>query len=279
MKVFFKNNKKRILKILAVIVIIMIAATVWYEIPVTEHITIRGEGKIDYPIRFALVTDLHSCYYGKNQSQLIKMIDKEKPDAILMSGDIFDDRLGQKNAQIFIEGVADRYPCFYVTGNHEFWSKKEDEVKEFLKSKGVTVLEGNARDININGNDIDICGVDDPTYMAESKWLERLDGADRESSPEKYRVLLSHRPEKVEVYEKYNFDLILCGHAHGGQWRIPFTKRGVAAPNQGLLPAYVDGLYDLDNGSEMIVSRGLARERMPYPRFFNHPEVVIIDIG
>ena len=78
---------------------------------------------------------------------------------------------------------------------------------------------------------------------------------------------------------KYDFDLILCGHAHGGQWRIPFTKRGVAAPNQGLLPAYVDGLYDLDNGSKMIVSRGLARERMPYPRFFNHPEVVIIDIG
>ncbi|MBR4358350.1 MAG: metallophosphoesterase [Butyrivibrio sp.] len=279
MKVFFRNNKKKLLKLLAVIAIVMIAATIWYEVPVTEHITISGEGKIGSSVRFALVTDLHSCYYGKDQSQLIKMIDKEKPDAILMSGDIFDDRLGQKNARIFIEGVADRYPCFYVTGNHEFWSKKEDEMKEFLASKGVTVLEGNARNISINGNDIDICGVDDPTYMTESEWEERLDRADKESNSGNYRILLSHRPEKVEVYEKYNFDLILCGHAHGGQWRIPFTKRGVAAPNQGLLPAYVDGLYDLDNGSEMIVSRGLARERMPYPRFFNHPEVVIIDIG
>ena len=279
MKAFFRNNKKKLLKLLTVIAIVMIAATIWYEVPVTEHITISGEGKIGSPVRFALVTDLHSCYYGKEQSQLIRMIDKEKPDAILLSGDIFDDRLGQKNARIFIEGVADRYPCFYVTGNHEFWSKKEDEMKEFLASKGVTVLEGNARNISINGNDIDICGVDDPTYMTESEWEERLDGADKESNSGNYRILLSHRPEKVEVYEKYNFDLILCGHAHGGQWRIPFTKRGVAAPNQGLLPAYVDGLYDLDNGSEMIVSRGLARERMPYPRFFNHPEVVIIDIG
>ena len=278
MKAFFRNNKKKLLKLLAVIAIVMIAATIWYEVPVTEHITISGEGKIGSPVRFALVTDLHSCYYGKDQSQLIRMIDKEKPDAILLSGDIFDDRLGQKNARIFIEGVADRYPCFYVTGNHEFWSKKEDEVKEFLASKGVTVLEGNARNISINGNDIDICGVDDPTYMTESEWEERLDRADKESNSENYRILLSHRPEKVEVYEKYNFDLILCGHAHGGQWRIPFTKRGVAAPNQGLLPAYVDGLYDLDNGSEMIVSRGLARERMPYPRFFNHPEVVIIEM-
>ena len=279
MKAFFRNNKKKLLKLLTVIAIVMIAATIWYEVPVTEHITISGEGKIGSPVRFALVTDLHSCYYGKDQSQLIRMIDKEKPDAILLSGDIFDDRLGQKNARIFIEGVADRYPCFYVTGNHEFWSKKEDEVKEFLASKGVTVLEGNARNISINGNDIDICGVDDPTYMTESEWEERLDGADKESNSENYRILLSHRPEKVEAYKKYDFDLILCGHAHGGQWRIPFTKRGVAAPNQGLLPAYVDGLYELDNGSEMIVSRGLARERMPYPRFFNHPEVVIIDIG
>ncbi|MBR4639030.1 MAG: metallophosphoesterase [Butyrivibrio sp.] len=278
MKVFFRNNKKKLLKLLAVIAIVMIAATIWYEMPVTEHITISGEGKIGSSVRFALVTDLHSCYYGKDQSQLIKMIDKEKPDAILMSGDIFDDRLGQKNARIFIEGVADRYPCFYVTGNHEFWSKKEDEMKEFLTSKGVTVLEGNARNISINGNDIDICGVDDPTYMTESEWEERLDRADKESNFGNYRILLSHRPEKVEVYKKYDFDLILCGHAHGGQWRIPFTKRGVAAPNQGLLPAYVDGLYDLDNGSEMIVSRGLARERMPYPRFFNHPEVVIIEM-
>ena len=278
MKVFFRNNKKKLLKLLAVIAIVMIAATIWYEMPVTEHITISGEGKIGSSVRFALVTDLHSCYYGKDQSQLIKMIDKEKPDAILMSGDIFDDRLGQKNARIFIEGVADRYPCFYVTGNHEFWSKKEDEMKEFLTSKGVTVLEGNARNISINGNDIDICGVDDPTYMTESEWEERLDRADKESNFGNYRILLSHRPEKVDVYKKYDFDLILCGHAHGGQWRIPFTKRGVAAPNQGLLPAYVDGLYDLDNGSEMIVSRGLARERMPYPRFFNHPEVVIIEM-
>ena len=120
MKDFFKNNKKRILKILAVIAIIMIAATVWYEIPVTEHITISGEGKIDYPIRFALVTDLHSCYYGKNQSQLIKMIDKEKPDAILMSGDIFDDRLGQKNARIFTK-VWEQMTTAYDFGIRDLW--------------------------------------------------------------------------------------------------------------------------------------------------------------
>ena len=278
MKKFLKNNKKRIIKVLAIIVVIMIAATIWCEVPVTEHITISGEGKVKAPLKLALVTDLHSCYYGKNQLQLIKMIAKESPDVILLSGDIFDDRLTQTNARIFIEGIADKYPCFYVTGNHEFWSKKETEIKEYLASKGVTVLEKDACTVNIGGNNIDICGVDDPTFMSSKEWEARLDEAQNASDATNYRILLSHRPEKVDVYEKYDFDLIVCGHAHGGQWRIPFTKRGVAAPNQGLLPAYVDGLYELENGSEMIVSRGLARERMPYPRFFNHPEVVMIDV-
>ncbi|SFU76950.1 metallophosphoesterase [Butyrivibrio sp. M55] len=275
---FFKNNKKRIMKVMAVIIIIMIASTIWYEVPVTEHISISGEGKVSSPMRLALVTDLHSCYYGKKQSKLVKMIDKEKPDAILLSGDIFDDRLPQTNARVFIEEVSGKYPCFYVTGNHDLWSKKEVEIKEYLTSKGVMVLEGNAHAINIGGSDIDICGVDDPTYMTQEEWESQLDGAKDSSNPDNYRILLSHRPEKVDTYEKYDFDLIVCGHAHGGQWKIPFTQRGVAAPNQGLLPAYVDGLYELKNGSEMIVSRGLARERMPYPRFFNHPEIVMIDI-
>jgi hypothetical protein len=72
--------------------------------------------------------------------------------------------------------------------------------------------------------------------------------------------------------------MVVCGHAHGGQWKIPFTQYGTAAPNQGLFPKYVDGSYELENGTRMIVSRGIARERMPYPRFFNHPEVVMIDV-
>ncbi|WP_029231793.1 metallophosphoesterase [Butyrivibrio sp. VCB2006] len=251
----------------------------YFEIPVTEHISLEGKGKVSSPVRFALVTDLHSCYYGKNQWRLVRMIKKEKPDAVLLSGDIFDNKFTDDNSKALIEAIASAYPCFYVTGNHEIWSKRENEIKEYLVSKGVVVLDGDSCTININGNDVDICGVDDPTYMSPEEWQSQLDNADAMSHPENYKVLLSHRPEKVDVYRSYSFDLVVSGHAHGGQWINPFTGIGTLAPDQGYYPKYVSGLYELSEDTDMVVSRGLCRERMPYPRFFNHPEIVIIDIS
>ncbi|WP_022753090.1 metallophosphoesterase [Butyrivibrio fibrisolvens] len=266
-------------KIILIVIVILLAIIFWFEVPVTEHIKVSGNDKIDTPIRIALITDLHSCYYGRNQSQLINMIDDENVDIILMSGDIFDDKFSEKNARLFIEGVCDRYPCFYVTGNHEFWSGRQDEIKEYLEAHNVTALEGEYSAIEVNGNTIVIAGVDDPTYMTMDDWTRQLEATDcGEEYQDSYKILLSHRPELVDVYAGYDYDLVVCGHAHGGQWRIPFTGVGVVAPNQGRFPKYVDGLYELSNGTDMVVSRGLCRERMPYPRFFNHPEVVIIDV-
>ena len=281
------NNTKKLkkwLKCILKIMLFLIVMTAWYEIPVTEYITISGGGKVKEPVKFALVTDLHSGYYGKDEAELINMIDRETPDAILMSGDIFDDRLSMDNARIFCEQIAGKYPCFYVTGNHEIWSPNEHKINEYLRSIGITVLEGTAETLTIKGSVISFCGVDDPTYMTDAEWEAQLTSAETAadsasaSAQAPYKVLLSHRPERTKTYEAYNFDLIVSGHAHGGQWRIPFTKMGVHAPNQGQFPRYVDGLYELGNGSKMIVSRGLARERMPYPRFFNHPEIVVIDL-
>ena len=98
------------------------------------------------------------------------------------------------------------------------------------------------------------------------------------SNPAHLRILLSHRPEYPETYAKFDYDLVLAGHANGGQWRCPFVNRGTLSPDQWFFPKYVDGLYRLSNGSPMIVSRGLARESSPIPRFFNHPEVLFVDL-
>jgi predicted MPP superfamily phosphohydrolase len=271
--------KKKTISIIIIILLVLLAATAWYEVPVTEHIKADGEGKVTSPVRFALVTDLHSCYYGPNQAWLIKMIDDARVDAVLLSGDIFDDRFAQDNARLFIEGICDKYPCYYVTGNHEFWGNKQDEVKEYLRSKNVSALDGDYDTLEVRGNTIVIAGVDDPTYMTMDEWTQQFEQADcGDEYRDNYKILISHRPEKGDVYAKYDYDLVVCGHAHGGQWKIPFTQMGVHAPNQGSFPKFVDGLYKLSNGTEMVVSRGLCRERMPYPRFFNHPEVVIIDL-
>ena len=273
-----KGKVKKIVKFLISILLVLIGVTAWFEVPVTEQISIDGDGKIEGHVRFALVTDLHSCYYGKNQSQLTSMLEKGNVDAVLLSGDIFDDKIDDDNTKALIEAIAPKYPCYYVTGNHEYWSKREKEMKAYLESQGVVVLEGDSSTIEIRGNIIDICGVDDPTYMTEEEWTAQLDSADAASDSNHYRILLSHRPERVYVYERYSFDLVVCGHAHGGQWRIPFTKMGVMAPDQGRFPKLVEGTYEMENGSVMVISRGLARESTPYPRFFNHPEIVMIEI-
>lgn len=247
-------------------------------IPVTEHISLDLVSGEKGSVRIALVTDLHSCYYGKNMKTLINMIDKEKPDLVLLGGDIFDDKLGDKNTKIFIEDIVKKYPCYYVTGNHEFWSKRQDEMKAYMESVGVTVLVGDCETVTVNNVDIDICGVDDPYGKTEEQWKEQIDSAWAKTEESHLKILLTHRPEKVAVYEQYGFDLILAGHAHAGQIRIPFINKGMFAPDQGVFAEYVNGTYTLSNGSIMEVSRGLGRESTPLPRFFNNPEVVILDI-
>lgn len=261
-----------------IILVLFVIWTLWYWVPVTERITLdilKGSGG---GVRIALVTDLHSCYYGKDQKQLTKRIDKEEPDVILLAGDIFDDEIDDKNARILMENLVTKYPCYYVTGNHECWSLRASEMKEYMESVGVHVLAGDCETITVNGSALDICGVDDPDDLTDSQWKHQLDTAYAATDESHVRILVTHRPERVNDYEQYGFDLIVAGHAHAGQIRIPFINKGVLAPDQGFMAEYVNGEYTLSNGSIMVVSRGLARESTLAPRYFNHPELVIIDL-
>ena len=272
-----KKHKRR--KIIWGILAFFIIWTIWSWVPVTERISLNLLGDSEEGVRIVLVTDLHSCYYGKNQNWLIKRIDKENPDIILMAGDIFDDKIWDKNTKILVEDLVNKYPCYYVTGNHEYWSNRADEMKDYMESVGVHVLAGDCETITIAGNTLDICGIDDPNDLTDKEWKDQLDAAYSKTDESHIRILVTHRPEKVDVYENYDFDLIVAGHAHAGQIRIPFINKGVYAPSQGFMAEYVSGLYTLSNGSNMVVSRGLARESTIAPRFFNHPEIVVIDIN
>jgi len=265
---------KRGLKILLVLLLVVWSVETW--IPVTDKMTIDIKDA-DMEARMVLVTDLHSCYYGKEQKSLITMIEKQKPQVILFSGDIFDDRLEDKNAQFVFEYMVDKYPCYYVTGNHEYWSNRADEMKDYLRGIGVQVLEGDCKSIELDGFEFDICGVDDPTDMTIEEWEKQLTAAEAKTQESHYKILLSHRPEKTATYERYDFDLILSGHAHAGQFRIPLVNKGVFAPDQGFMAEYINGRYELSNGSTLIVSRGLARESTPLPRFFNHPQLIVLE--
>jgi predicted MPP superfamily phosphohydrolase len=246
-----------------------------------SHYSVETD-KINGQIKLALVTDLHACKYGYGQSELLNVIDGEAPDMILLCGDIFDDKLPPDRAIEFIEGVSRKYMCFYVSGNHEFWSEKVDEFKDILISCGVIVLAGKTEIVDVRSGLICIMGIDDPyvdKYISNSvSYAEQISRLSDHADNEAFAILLSHRPERIYELLPLKADLIVSGHAHGGQWRIPYVlQNGLYSPNQGLFPKYTNGEYFFED-AELIVSRGLARESIPVPRVFNRPEIVIITL-
>ncbi len=283
-----KWNKKRILWLSGVLIALVLLVLISCDFRLkTVYYTVDSD-KISAPIRIALLTDLHSCRYGENQKNLIEAVQKQNPDIVLLGGDIFDDKVPRKNAELTVKQLAEQYPCYYVTGNHEYWSREVGKILDIIKGYGVTVLSGACDSIEINGQIINICGVDDPdvtVYLAEGvPMVEQLASAEKAAQEteqtagkEVFTILLSHRPELFETYQNYDFDLVFSGHAHGGQWRIPGILNGLYVPNQGLFPKYAGGRYAYADGT-MIVSRGLARESTPVPRIFNRPELVIVEV-
>ena len=232
--------------------------------------------KITTPVRLAVLADLHGCGYGKNMQNLLAAVRAANPDGILLPGDFFDDEHPEDNAHLAATLLAAEYPTFYVTGNHEIASFRSEELKDAMRSYGVTVLEGDAVPLEVRGETIFIGGADDPTIGGAKARAQRK--AARDAVPEgAFSILISHRPELTEDYAALGFDAVVSGHAHGGQWRIPGLLNGVYAPHQGIFPDYAGGRFDLGT-TELIVSRGLARETTLVPRIFNRPEMVIVEI-
>lgn len=234
--------------------------------------------KVDAPVRLALLTDLHACDYGEGQRELLDAVAEQDPDLVLLVGDIVDDgpEMPEERALFTVEALAEQWPTYYVTGNHEYRTGRAEEIKALIAGRGAVVLEGETMLVTAAGQTLRICGVDDPA-VGESTWQSQLEDVTAALEADVCSVLLSHRPERVEDYTGRGFDLVLSGHAHGGQWRLPGLINGLIAPNQGLFPRYAGGEYDLD-GTTLIVSRGLARESTRIPRLFNPPELVIIEL-
>lgn len=261
--------------ILIAIVVLFIVAGLYNPLNITEYVV--ASGKIEAELKMVLLTDLHSCSYGEAQNQLIEAIDSQKPDIILMAGDIADDALPDDKTKELLAGIADKYPCYYVAGNHEFRNNRVEERKEMFRSYGVHVLEGTWKTVVLQGQTISIRGVDDPD-VGKTNFENQLTAVAESIEKGQYTILLSHRPELFMDYAKYDFDLVVSGHAHGGQWALPLIlPNGLFSPQQGLFPRYTRGVHT-NNGTAMVVSRGLAKESTIVPRFFNRPEVVVITL-
>lgn len=269
-----RKKHRWILPVLAILVALALIAL--DERLILRTYTVESP-KLTAEVRLAVVTDFHS---SDNADDVAAMVASCAPDAVLLVGDMFDDDTQNRPPErtlSLMRQLSAQYPCYYVSGNHEAWTGEMDALYQQTEDAGVKVLRMSSGVLTVRGQRIALCGVPDPYEMVFSgapdteeqlrQALENVDSAD-------FTVLLAHRPELLAKYEQFPLDLVVSGHAHGGQVRIPGVLNGLYAPNQGWFPKLAGGAYTQD-GTTLIVSRGLA-VRTRLPRIFNRPEVVLV---
>lgn len=281
------KKKKKVIIVLSLLLIAILAFSGWViwsnsALELNKHI-IKNE---DLPkefdgFRIAHISDLHNTEIGDNNEMLLQMIEQSEPDIIAITGDLIDSRNTDIEVALnFAENALKIAPCYYVTGNHEARIPQYDKLKKGLTDLGVVVLEDSSVELERDGEKILIIGANDPSsetdylYSTEERTMQNF-LKDYKESEESFTLLLSHRPELFDVYAENNIDLVLAGHAHGGQIRLPFLG-GLFAPDQGFLPEYDAGAYSKGD-TTMIVSRGIGNSAFPL-RFNNRPEVVLIEL-
>lgn len=222
--------------------------------------------------RIAHITDFHNATFGKGHHRLLARLKAARPDMIAITGDMLDARRTDiPQALSFAAEAVKIAPCYYVMGNHEARIPTYPVFEAGLQAIGCHVLRSRQVQLERRGEYLTIIGMDDPA--ASESFTADLLRLCRESRG--FTLLLSHRPERFETYRGAGVHLALCGHAHGGQVRIPLVG-GVIAPHQGFFPKYDSGLYTQDD-TQMILSRGLGNSLCPL-RINNRPELIAVEL-
>ena len=277
------KKKRTIILAIAAVLLALVVWTVWGNTALELNTYTVGSKELPDAFdgyRIAQVSDLHNAEFGDRNQRLLEMLREAEPDMIAITGDLIDSRKTNiAVALAFAEEAVKIAPCYYVSGNHEARVSEYQDLKTGLEAAGVTVLDDAQVKIEVSGESITIIGVNDPSFHADYLTSDAavMDRKLSELSSEDagFAIFLSHRPELFDTYVAHDMDLVLTGHAHGGQFRLPLIG-GLIAPNQGLFPKYDDGLYSEGN-TNMIVSRGLGNSIIPF-RFNNRPEVVLIEL-
>lgn len=287
------RKKLPLILIIMSLPIALIAWIVWGNVTVkTTHYTVTSP---EIPVGFdgytiAQVSDLHNAEFGEHNKTLIALLTEAAPDLIVLTGDLIDStHTDVAVAMAFAEQAVSIAPTYYVTGNHESRIPvMYTELEQGLTELGVIVLRDETITLERNEDRIYLGGIDDPDFAAKHGGLgQTMDPEDLKALfPEDgFSILLSHRPEYMKTYAEADLDLVLCGHAHGGQFRLPFVG-GMYAPHQGTFPEYDGGHYMEDTyegeshtvrETHMIVSRGIGNG-VRLPRINNRPELVIVTL-
>lgn len=231
--------------------------------------------------RIVQVSDLHNAEFGKNNEKLLAMLKQTDADIIVITGDMIDSRNTKVDVAVsFSEKATKIAPTYYINGNHEARVPEEYErLKQGLDEAGVTILENDSIDITIGDEAITLIGINDSSFrmeLVDDTMMQNVSHQLMSVVPDNdnYKILLAHKPHYFDAYAN-QVDLVLSGHVHGGQFKIPFIG-GVVAPGQGFFPEYYTGSYIKEN-TEMIVSRGIGNSIIPF-RINNKPEIIIAEL-
>ena len=224
-----------------------------------------------------------SDYHSDNFPGLAGEIELLNPDIIVSTGDLADDDGSYLSAVRLAKKLVQIAPVYAVTGNHDLWRSDYNEFEEELSALGVYTLHDERVFLKQEAGKIGLCGIDDPFSLTQTKIDERIKSSIESITPyDGFDVLLFHRANMLDHFRRKDFELILSGHMHGGQFRLPWGV-GVVAPKSGwgsnspaFFPKYVGGRYNL-SGTDVIVNRGLGNP-MIIPRIFNRPEVSVVTL-
>lgn len=222
--------------------------------------------------RIVQISDLHNATFGKENKKLLETIRSCSPDIIVITGDLVDsNHTNVERAVAFVKEAVKIAPVYYVTGNHEYWldPSENEQMMQGILAAGAYDLDDEAVRIEKGDSSFLLVGLDDQ-HLSDETLKNLLQEQKNELS-----IVLAHEPQYLQNYANAEADLVLTGHAHGGQIRLPFVG-GIVAPDQGFLPEYTSGQYN-NTDTEMIVSRGLGNSIIPV-RLFNYPEVVCVEL-
>ena len=279
-----RRKKPNIVLLILLILAIALVMTVVVNVFINRNFTvsfyqIRSE-KVSDNIRIIELSDLHNKQYGKNNSKLVGKIKALNPDLIVYAGDM----MNYKNDDYSVlwnltEQLSEIAPIYACHGNNEldqYLFRDKQFVKE-LEARGVNYLSNEAVDVKVKNTVLQLIAVSDnlKQYDIETnnskKFVESLKPTDN------CRICLTHYPElfKEKLLDK-GIDVALTGHAHGGLVRIPFVG-GLYSTGEGFLPTFTSGVYEMEDGALVVVSRGLGSSSF-FPRINNQPELVVADI-
>ena len=226
------------------------------------------------------LSDLHGHQYGEGSLKLLEHVAREKPDLIVITGDLIDQESQMQMVPALARSLAAIAPAYYVTGNHEWGlgTRTVKDLKNLLSQCGVTVLSNEYAVLERGGARIVLAGVDDPNGYADQATPEELHARIENEAPGLFTLLLAHRNDRFDQYAAAGYDLVMSGHAHGGIVRLPFVG-GLMGTDRQWFPERTSGLYTVGN-STLFVSRGLGNNTVPFEgfRIFNRPELAVLTL-